>query len=70
LPCVPRILVYTRIVSALAPGFETVPLENRSLYDTLFRKYGIKLRRAERWLAAVNATAEQAALLIFRKARR
>jgi GntR family transcriptional regulator len=60
---VPRILVYTKIVAVNAPGLERVPLENRSLYDTLFRKFGLKFRRAERWLAAVNATAEHARLL-------
>lgn len=59
----PRILVHTKVVSALAPELEHVPLENRSLYDTLFRKYGIRMRRAERWLAAVSATPEQAFLL-------
>ena len=60
---VPRILVYTYIVSRLAPGFEQVPMHNRSLYDTLARRYGITMRRAERWLEAATATAEQAKLL-------
>ncbi len=59
----PRMLVHTKVVAALAPALENVPLENRSLYDTLLRAYGIKMTRAERWLAAVCATAEQAALL-------
>ncbi|MDB5548110.1 MAG: GntR family transcriptional regulator [Tardiphaga sp.] len=59
----PRILVHTKVVAALAPALESVSLENRSLYDTLFRAYGIKMTRAERWLAAVCATPEQAALL-------
>ncbi len=60
---VPRIIVYTNIVSAIAPGLEHIPLENRSLYETLFRKFGLKMRRAERWLAAVNAGTEEARLL-------
>lgn len=60
---VPRILVLTKVVAAIAPGLERIPLENRSLYETLFRKFGLKMRRAERWLAAVNANAEQAQLL-------
>jgi GntR family transcriptional regulator len=60
---VPRILVHTKVVAALAPGLERIPLENRSLYETLFRKFGLKMRRAERWLAAVNANSEQAQLL-------
>ena len=38
-------------------------MANRSLYDTLARQYGITLRQAERWLAALAATEEQAALL-------
>lgn len=60
---VPRILVYTKVVAAIAPGLEHIPLENRSLYETLFRKFGLKMRRAERWLAAVKAGAEEARLL-------
>ncbi|PDT82272.1 GntR family transcriptional regulator [Bradyrhizobium sp. Y36] len=60
---VPRILVYTKVVAAIAPGLERIQLENRSLYETLFRKFGLKMRRAERWLAAVNASAQQAQLL-------
>ncbi len=38
-------------------------MHNRSLYDTLSRQYGITMRRAERWLEAVAATADQAQLL-------
>lgn len=60
---VPRILVLTYVVSRLAPGFEQVPMHNRSLYETLARRYGITMRRAERWLEAASATAEQAKLL-------
>jgi DNA-binding GntR family transcriptional regulator len=33
------------------------------LFDTLFRKITLKMRRAERSLAAVSATLEQAQLL-------
>jgi GntR family transcriptional regulator len=60
---VPRILVHTYVVARLAPGFEQVPMHNRSLYETLARRYGITMRRAERWLEAASATAEQAKLL-------
>lgn len=60
---VPRILVYTFIAHRLAPGFEQVPMQNRSLYDTLARRYGITMKRAERWLEAASATGEQARLL-------
>lgn len=60
---IPRILVYTSLVSRLVPGFEQIPMNNRSLYDTLSRRYGITMRRAERWLDATTATPEQAALL-------
>lgn len=59
----PRILVYTFINLRLAPGFEQVPMHNRSLYDTLSRRYGITMKRAERWLEAATATPEQAELL-------
>ncbi|MDR6953952.1 GntR family transcriptional regulator [Ancylobacter sp. 3268] len=59
----PRILVYTFINLRLAPGFEQVPMQNRSLYDTLSRRYGIAMKRAERWLEAASATPEQAELL-------
>jgi GntR family transcriptional regulator len=60
---VPRILVYTKVVASIAPGLEHITLENRSLYETLFRKFGLKMRRAERWLAAVTAGPEEARLL-------
>ena len=59
----PRILVYTFITQRLTPGFEQVPMQNRSLYDTLARRYGITMKRAERWLEAATATPEQAELL-------
>lgn len=60
---VPRILVHTSLVARHVPGMEQVPMHNRSLYDTLSRQYGITMRRAERWLEAVAATANQARLL-------
>jgi GntR family transcriptional regulator len=60
---IPRILVNTSIPEKLAPGLDQAPLNNRSLYDTLQRRYGFVFRRADRWLEAVTPTAEQAALL-------
>lgn len=60
---VPRLLVHILIPEALVPGLDQLPLKNRSLHDTLRRQYGIHFRRAERWLDAVTATPEQAALL-------
>lgn len=63
----PRILVYTCINHRLTPGFEQVPMQNRSLYDTLARRYGLTMKRAERWLEAATATAEQARLLAIPK---
>lgn len=51
------------MVASIAPGLEHITLENRSLYETLFRKFGLKMRRAERWLAAVTAGPEEARLL-------
>ncbi len=60
---VPRILVNTSIPYKLAPGLEQAPLSNRSLYDTLQRRYGFVFRRADRWIESVAASDEQAALL-------
>jgi len=60
---IPRILVNTSIPERLAPGLDQAPLNNRSLYDTLQRRYGYVFHRADRWLEAVTPTAEQAALL-------
>jgi GntR family transcriptional regulator len=59
----PRILVLTALPARLVPGLDQFPMHNRSLYDTLSRQYGITMKKAERWLAAVAATPEQAALL-------
>lgn len=59
----PRIIVRTLIPEALAPGLDQVNMQNRSLYDTLRRQYGIVVKRADRWLEALMPTREDAALL-------
>jgi GntR family transcriptional regulator len=59
----PRTRVTALIRANAAPGFETFSMENRSLYETLRRRYGIILIRAERWIEALNADAENAGLL-------
>lgn len=43
-----------------APGLERLAFENRSLYDTLLKQYGIAVARSERWLDAVAVTGEEA----------
>ncbi|MBE7211057.1 MAG: GntR family transcriptional regulator [Gluconacetobacter diazotrophicus] len=60
---VPRIHVESLIPRALAPGLERLPMENRPLYATLQRQYGLFFARAQRWLDARAATAEVARLL-------
>ncbi|MGR3378939.1 GntR family transcriptional regulator [Salipiger abyssi] len=60
---VPRAIVRWAMLARLAPGLETVPLENRSLYDTISRQYGLRLATAERWIEAISLGAEDAALL-------
>jgi GntR family transcriptional regulator len=59
----PRILVHTALPERIVPGLDQIPLETRSLYEMLRRQYGIVFSRAERWLEAVTASAEQADLL-------
>ena len=60
---IPRAIVRWKMLSSAVPGLETLNLENRSLYETLSRQYGIHLRRADRWIEAVPLTTEDAALL-------
>lgn len=52
---VPRTLVVSVMNATLTPAFENIDMDNRSLYDTLKRRYGIVMSGAERWLEAVNA---------------
>ena len=59
----PRTLVRISLRQSAVPGIEALPLENRSLYETLRRQYGISLNRAERWIEAYTPTAEEAQLL-------
>ena len=58
-----RLLVTSVLPSRLVPGLERVKLENASLYETLRRRYGLRLVRAERWIEAIEATPAQATLL-------
>lgn len=59
----PRMIVRWAMLEAVVPGLENVPLENRSLYDTIARQYGIQLNKAERWIEASGASVDDAALL-------
>lgn len=47
----------------ICPSLAWEELENGSLYETLERRHGIRLKRAEQWMGAVAATREQAVLL-------
>jgi GntR family transcriptional regulator len=58
-----RLLVETCVPADLAPGLHRIKLENRSLYDTLRRQYGLRIVRAERWIDAVLPDADTARLL-------
>lgn len=58
-----RLLVETAVPADLAPGLHRTRLENRSLYDVLRRQYGLRIVRAERWIDAVLADAQNSALL-------
>lgn len=59
----PRFIVRWAMIERVVPGLDGLPLENRSLYDTIGRQYGVKLARAERWIEAISAGAEEAELL-------
>ncbi len=59
----PRLLVRTAVRRELTPGLDTLPMENRSLYETMRRQYGVVLRRSERWIEALNVGPEEARLL-------
>lgn len=60
---VPRLLVAISIPEQLVPGLDQLPLQSRSLYELLQRRYGIVIRQADRWIEAVTPTAEQSTLL-------
>lgn len=60
----PRFIVRCALPEHFVPGLDKMPMENRSLYDTIGRQYGIKLVRAERWIEATKAGIEEAKLLL------
>jgi len=59
----PRTRVLAVLLASAVPGLAAAPMGNRSLYQTLQQRYGIFLKKAERWISAANADAETAALL-------
>ncbi|MEI4472955.1 GntR family transcriptional regulator [Frigidibacter sp. MR17.24] len=59
----PRMIVRWAMLEALVPGLQDVTMENRSLYDTVGRQYGVRLAKADRWIEAVSIPADEAALL-------
>ena len=60
---VPRAIVRWGMLERVVPGLDSLPLHNRSLYETIARQYGIRLVRAERWIEAVSLSGTDAALL-------
>jgi GntR family transcriptional regulator len=60
---IPRAIVCWAMPQRLVPGLEGLPMQNRSLYDTISRQYGIRMVRAERWIEAVSLSEKNAALL-------
>ncbi|MGO4853286.1 GntR family transcriptional regulator [Phaeovulum sp. W22_SRMD_FR3] len=59
----PRFIVRCALPEHFVPGLDKMPMENRSLYDTIGRQYGIRLVRAERWIEATSAGPEEVKLL-------
>jgi len=60
---VPRAIVRWGMPAGEVPGLETMPLENRSLYETIGRQYGVRFARAERWIEAVSLAAPDSDML-------
>jgi len=60
---VPRAIVRWAMLERMVPGLDSLAMQNRSLYDTLSRQYGINLVRAERWIEAVSLSKNDAELL-------
>ncbi len=59
----PSILVTTTLPSRMVPGLDRVNLEDRSLYETIRRRYGLIPFRGERWIEATLPDARAAELL-------
>ncbi len=59
----PVAIQHAWVPMGLCPTLAHESLENGSLYETLERRYGVRLRRAEQRISAVAATNEQTALL-------
>jgi len=57
-----RALTHTRISlpAHRLPGMEKLNIENRSIFDTIRRHYGLTVHRADRWLKAAMPPAEVA----------
>ncbi|MBU0643981.1 MAG: GntR family transcriptional regulator [Alphaproteobacteria bacterium] len=60
---VPRMIVRWAMLQESVPGLERIQLENRSLYDTINRQFGVRLVRADRWIEAVSLSVVDAELL-------
>lgn len=60
---IPRAIVRWAMLARIVPGLESLNIQNRSLYDTISRQYGVRLVRAERWIEAVSLSPVDAGLL-------
>lgn len=60
---VPRLIVYTQLRATDVPGFTELHMHDKSLYATLSQRYGLTIREAERWIEAVSAREDIAAML-------
>jgi GntR family transcriptional regulator len=60
---VPILIDRTRIPLSLAPGLDEVDLDQRSLYDVLEERYGMRPARARFTVESIAADERQAALL-------
>ncbi|SEM39073.1 GntR family transcriptional regulator [Gemmobacter aquatilis] len=60
---VPRMIVRWAMLESLVPGLQDIPMQNRSLYETIGRQYGVRLVKADRWIEAVGADPTDAELL-------
>lgn len=59
----PRMIVRWAMVESFVPGLQDLPMQNRSLYETIGRQYGVRLVMADRWVEAVTADPVDSELL-------
>ena len=60
---VPRMVVRWAMPESIVPGLQDLPMQTRSLYETISRQYGVQMVKAERWIEAIAANEIDAGLL-------